>query len=122
MVSRLPPNASKSSDANFDWKTLKEDLSSPILWSFAGIMMFEQTGTTGLAFWLPTIIQGWGLTTLDKSQLLAIPPAIIYVIASVAFAYFIDHNSRFPKPVYMLGAMAAIIRESTYKRIWSCLG
>ncbi|KAK8845274.1 hypothetical protein IAR55_005987 [Kwoniella newhampshirensis] len=101
MVSRLPPNASKSTDSNFDWAAVKADLKTPLPWSFGLLMMLQGTGTTGLTFWLPTIIQGWGLTTLDKT--------VVYIIFTLTFAHFIDHNSKLPKPVYMLISLGIMI-------------
>jgi hypothetical protein len=56
---------------------------------------------TGLTFWLPTVVQSFGLAGREKSTLLTIPPAVLYIITSVTFGYFFDRTTRFPKPIYM---------------------
>lgn len=74
MTDRLPPNAPRSTDKVFgacsarprrrppfadakldtDWPAMKDALKSPVTHCFALMMLFEQTGTLGYNFWLPT--------------------------------------------------------------------
>ncbi|ORY35298.1 major facilitator superfamily domain-containing protein [Naematelia encephala] len=75
-AARLPPNSARSTDLNFDWGAIKKELKSPILYGFALIQMLFASGVTGLSFWLPTVIAGFGLTSTANSQLLNIPPAL----------------------------------------------
>lgn len=71
------------------------------------LLMFP--GMTGLTFWLPTIVQSFGLAGREKSTLLTIPSACLYIITSVTFGYFFDRTTRFPKPIYMFVAQIVAI-------------
>ncbi|KAK4689324.1 hypothetical protein P7C73_g789, partial [Tremellales sp. Uapishka_1] len=111
MASRLPPNAASLHDMNFDWQAIKLELKSPLLYGFCAINFFGGTGTTGVAFWLPTINAALGLTQGPSAQLLNIPPAVIFVIASILTGLFIDRTVRIPKFVPMITGFAGLIGE-----------
>ncbi|KAK4689567.1 hypothetical protein P7C73_g526, partial [Tremellales sp. Uapishka_1] len=113
MVARLPPNSSRSSDSNFDWRMIKKDLSGALLWSIALLQMCGQVGSTGLTFWLPSILSSWGITNRQTSALLTIPTAALYIMVSFAFGYFLDRHTRFPKPTFMIIAQVATIGKLT---------
>lgn len=74
-------------------------------------MGLAQTGTTGLTFWLPTIVQSFGLSGRQTSTLLTIPPAVLYIIVSLSFGYYIDHQSRIARPIFMIVAQVSMICE-----------
>ncbi|EIM81962.1 MFS general substrate transporter [Stereum hirsutum FP-91666 SS1] len=109
LVSRLPPNAARQSDETFSWKEFWAALKDPLTWGFGMMMLFEQTGTSGYSFWLPTIIAGFGFTTTERAQLLNIPPAIVYIVATASMAYVVDNTFRFPRPGYQIMSMLALI-------------
>ncbi|RSH80782.1 hypothetical protein EHS25_007118 [Saitozyma podzolica] len=111
MVARLPPGASRSTDSNFDWAAIKKDCKGGLVWSFGLMQMFFGIGTVGMSFWLPTIVSGFGLTgtSVSASTLLLIPPAVLYIITSVGFGYYLDRQTAVPKPAFMLGAVVVMI-------------
>jgi hypothetical protein len=119
MVARLPPTTSRSGDANFDWSAIKRELKSPLLCKssirnavdrthvvedgFTAIQIFLNSAQYGVAFWLPTLIAGFGLTSTANSQLLNIPVAGVYIIGALSQAWILDNTTRIPKPAMMLG-------------------
>lgn len=101
--------------------------------SFGLMQMFFGIGTVGMSFWLPTIVSGFGLTgtsvsastshvlrsppllTLSEGTLLLIPPAVLYIITSVCFGYYLDRQTAVPKPAFMLGAVVVMIGEWAFR-------
>lgn len=55
-----------------DWAAIRRALKSPQLWLFTAAQAFQNIGTYGLSFWLPSIIAAFGFTTTQSSQLLNI--------------------------------------------------
>ncbi len=106
---RLTANAPKGADADFDWAAIKRELRNPHLWLFTGLQTFQNIGTYGLSFWLPSIIAAFGFTTTQSSQLLNIPPAAVAIGAGVFFAWLSDRTHKVPRPLYMLGAEVFVI-------------
>jgi hypothetical protein len=109
LAARLPPNAARSSDKNFSWAEVKEAFKDPLTWGFGATMLFEQTGTAGYSFWLPTIIAGFGFTSTANSQLLNIPPAAVYIISAACISFYLDRQYRVPRPVFMFGSTIAML-------------
>ncbi|CCH45529.1 putative transporter [Wickerhamomyces ciferrii] len=95
IIARLPPQSPKSTDEDFKFKDLIESLKSKILWGFSGVKVFQILGTYGLSFWLPSIIQDFGLSDPAKAPLLSIPSATASVISGIYFSYLVD-RSYFP--------------------------
>ena len=54
---------------------------------------------------------------LTLGVLLTIPSAVLYILVSVSFGYYLDRQSRIPKPVFMIGAQVVMIGRS---RVESC--
>lgn len=108
LVARLPPHQARSGDLNFDWPTIKKEIRSPLLYAFAAAQFFANAATTGVSFWLPTLIAGFGLTTTASSQLLNIPPAALYIIFALSIAWIADNDTRVPKPLYMITGMIVL--------------
>ena len=77
--------------------------------SFGCLMMFSSIGMTGLTFWMPTIVQSFGIAGREKSTLLTIAPSSLYIITSVTFGYFFDRTTRFARPIYMYIAQIVAI-------------
>ena len=73
-------------------------------------MYQEQQSSAGLLpAGLPTIIAGWGVTNRQTTNLLTIPNAVIYIIVSICFGLYLDRQTRFPKPLFMIIAQVASI-------------
>ncbi|WVQ67112.1 uncharacterized protein L199_005307 [Kwoniella botswanensis] len=109
LVARLPPNAARSSDKNFDWPAIRRELKSPLLWGFSFFALCMNSSLYGLSFWLPTIISSFGLTKGPKSQLLNIPSAVVSIISSLSLSWWLDHDTRIPRPLFMLSGATALI-------------
>lgn len=52
--------------------------------------------------------------SLTLGVLLTIPSAVLYILVSVSFGYYLDRQSRIPKPVFMIGAQVVMIGESRW--------
>jgi hypothetical protein len=53
---RLPANAPLASEMNFNFKEIVHALRDKKIWLFTLIWAFHTIGTTGLTFYLPTVI------------------------------------------------------------------
>ncbi|KPM38314.1 hypothetical protein AK830_g8213 [Neonectria ditissima] len=108
---RLPVNAPRAAEKDFDgkefWRTLK-DLK---LWLFLLCWAFYTVGTTGLQFYQPTVIANLGFTTIAEAQLLNIPPAIFACLLTIVFGW-VAGTGRVPLPAIPLTFM--IIIEACY--------
>ncbi|ORY22849.1 MFS general substrate transporter [Naematelia encephala] len=109
MVARLPPNSARSSDLNVDWAAIRRELRSPLFYGFALFNLCMASCNYGLSFWLPTIISSFGLSHGATTQLLNIPTAAAFIIVTLAIAYFMDHNTRVPKPVIIYSGATGLI-------------
>ncbi|RSH84130.1 uncharacterized protein EHS24_005633 [Apiotrichum porosum] len=109
LVARLPPNSARSSDSNFDWAAVRRELKSPLLWGFSFSQMCTNSALYGLSFWLPTIITSFGLTQGPKSQLLVIPSAVVYIVTAILLAWFLDNDTRVPRPLLAFTGCFALI-------------
>lgn len=59
---RLPINAPRAAEKDFDWKEFWQTLKDPKLWLFLLCWAFYTIGTTGLQFYQPTVIANLGFT------------------------------------------------------------
>lgn len=59
---RLPANAPRDSEANFTFREIVKSFKDVRMWLFTGCWAFYTVGTTGLTFYLPTVIAGLGFT------------------------------------------------------------
>lgn len=73
--------------------------------------IFINSAQYGVAFWLPTLVAGFGLTSPTNSQLLNIPTAVVYIIAALAQGWILDNTTRIPKPAMMLTYAAVMAGE-----------
>ena len=62
-----------------------------------------------MAFWLPSIVSSFGLSTGPKPQLLVLPPAVVSIGASILFAWFVDTDTRIPRPLMAFAGALALI-------------
>ncbi|KAI5474718.1 hypothetical protein MNV49_002543 [Pseudohyphozyma bogoriensis] len=101
VVARLPKNSARSTDKNFELSGITTALKSPTLWLFTAQQLFQNIGTYGLSFWLPSIIAAFGFTT---TQSMNIPPAVVGICSGIAFAYYSDRLTSIPRPLWSLVA------------------
>lgn len=59
---RLPGNSPQAKEANFKWQEILVVLKDPKTWLFTACWAFFTVGTTGLQFYLPTVIVNLGFT------------------------------------------------------------
>jgi len=90
VLARLPPQAPRSTDSNFKLSEVVEALKYSTTWAFTGIKLFQSLGTYGLSFWLPSIIQEFGLSKPATAPLLSVPSAALSVCSGIFFSYLID--------------------------------
>lgn len=94
MSARLPPSAARNGDKTFDWPAIRSELKSPLFCMSSILVVFRTDakpgsyglavhflagGTSGLTFWLPTIIQvcrGFS----SSRQLPSRQPLMVYAI------------------------------------------
>jgi MFS family permease len=77
-------------------------------WLFTFCWAFFTVGTTGLQFYLPTVIADLGFTSIARSQLLNIPTAVLTIGAIAVFGIWAD-TARLPRPLYPLSFMIVIL-------------
>ncbi len=106
LLARLPPQASKSTDANLSLPDIKKALQLSTTWAFSFLKLFQSLGTYGLAFWLPSIIQEFGLAAPQTAPLLSVPSAAMAVFSGILFSYFVD-RAYFP-PGYLVFASLVV--------------
>ncbi|KAH7268685.1 major facilitator superfamily domain-containing protein [Fusarium solani] len=105
---RLPINAPRAAEKDFDWTEFWQTLKDPKLWLFLLCWAFYTIGTTGLQFYQPTVIANLGFT---QAQLLNIPPAIFACILTIVFGW-VANTGYIPLPAIPLTFM--IIIEACY--------
>lgn len=77
-------------------------------WLFTFCWAFFTVGTTGLQFYLPTVIANLGFTTIARSQLLNIPTAVLTIGFIAIFGIWAD-TALLPRPLYPLFFMVVIL-------------
>ncbi|KAM0551234.1 hypothetical protein ACHAPJ_008579 [Fusarium lateritium] len=108
---RLPINAPRAAEKDFDWKEFWHTLKDHKLWLFLLCWAFYTVGTTGLNFYQPTVIANLGFTGIAEAQLLNIPPAVFACVLTIFFGW-VASTGRFPLPLIPLSFM--IIIEACY--------
>ncbi|KAL6240241.1 hypothetical protein RBB50_012869 [Rhinocladiella similis] len=105
---RLPANAPRAAEANFDFREIIIALKDKRMWLFTLVWATMTVGTSGLSFYQPTVIADLGFTTIANSQLLNIPTAILTIIVIAITSYFSD-SARLPRPIIPLAFLAVIL-------------
>ncbi|KAI0970136.1 major facilitator superfamily domain-containing protein [Xylaria arbuscula] len=105
---RLPENAPRASEQNFDIKEIWSSLKDKRLWLFTLIWALFTVGTSGVRFYQPTVIANLGFTTIAQAQLLNLPISVVGLLVIFGTGYFAD-NGRLPRPVYPLTFLVVII-------------
>ncbi|KAL2669757.1 hypothetical protein Neosp_015202 [[Neocosmospora] mangrovei] len=101
LQARLPPNAPRSSEANFKASEIWDTMKDQRLWWFAFIWASKTIGSTGLSFYLPTIVASLGLASIAESQLLTIPSSVLAIIL-IAFSGYLTNSLAVPYPAVAL--------------------
>ncbi|CAK7203904.1 hypothetical protein SEUCBS139899_006654 [Sporothrix eucalyptigena] len=105
---RLPPNAPRANELNFNLRELITALKDTRLWLFTLIWATFTVGTSGVTFYQPTVIANLGYTTIAQAQLLNLPVSILSIIFIAVSGYFAD-RSHWPRPVYPLVVYAIVL-------------
>lgn len=124
---RLPPNAPRANELNFNLRELVTALKDSRLWLFTLIWATFTVGTSGVSFFQPTVIANLGYTyvpfsppfptsllaltckrTIAQAQLLNLPVSILSIVLIALTGYFAD-KSRLPRPVYPLAVYAIVL-------------
>lgn len=87
---RLPPSSPKVTDANLNWSDIIISLKSKTLFLFSFLRLFQSLGTYGLSFWLPSIIQKFGITSAATAPLMTVPASATSVLSGILFSYSVD--------------------------------
>ncbi|KAL4905918.1 hypothetical protein BDW74DRAFT_167564 [Aspergillus multicolor] len=106
--SRLPPNAPRASEANFNLSEIVNSLKDLRLWLFTLIWATFTVGTHGVTFYQSTVIANLGYTTIAQAQLLNIPITATGLLL-IAITGITADRSRIPRPLYPLSFLLVII-------------
>ncbi len=120
MQARLPPNAPRAAELNFNFREIISDLKDARLWMFTLIWATFTIGTNGVTFYQPTVIANLGFTyvlsnlqprtwalltsllsTIAGAQLLNLPISILGIFIIGVTGVLADRG-RLPRPVYPL--------------------
>ncbi|KAK4610452.1 MFS transporter prlL [Fulvia fulva] len=104
LQARLPANAPRSSEMNFNWREVIETLKDQRLWLFTLVFIAKTVGASDLTFYLPTIVADLGLTSIAESQLLTIPASVLPIIL-IAIASLLTTRFNIPLPLIPLTYM-----------------
>jgi nitrate/nitrite transporter NarK len=105
---RLPSNAPRAAEADFNVREIYDALKDKRLWLFTLIWATFTVGTSGVRFYQPTVIANLGFISIAQAQLLNLPISLL-AIAVIGVTGFFADNARLPRPVYPLGIFAIII-------------
>ncbi|KAF2010004.1 putative pantothenate transporter [Aaosphaeria arxii CBS 175.79] len=98
LKARLPANAPRSDEVNFNWKEIVETLKDQRLWLFTLMWATKTVGSSGLSFYLPEIVSTLKLTSIAQSQLLTIPSSVLPILL-IAGQTFLTWKRNVPYPI-----------------------
>ncbi|KAJ3527524.1 hypothetical protein NM208_g10661 [Fusarium decemcellulare] len=98
---RLPPNAPRAAEQNFNFGEILDTLKDRRLWLFTLIWATFTVGTSGVRFYQPTVIANLGFTTIARAQLLNLPISLLSITVIGVTGFFAD-NGKLPRPLYPL--------------------
>ncbi|KAI0906397.1 major facilitator superfamily domain-containing protein [Ustulina deusta] len=105
---RLPENAPRAAEQNFNVGEIWSSLKDKRLWLFTLIWALFTVGTSGVRFYQPTVIANLGFTTIAQAQLLNLPISVVGLLVIFVTGYFAD-GGRLPRPLYPLTFLIVII-------------
>ncbi|EXF84184.1 hypothetical protein CFIO01_09303 [Colletotrichum fioriniae PJ7] len=105
---RLPSNAPRAEEMNFNFSEIVDSLKDRRLWLFTLIWATFTVGTSGVRFYQPTVIANLGFTTIARAQLLNLPISLLSIFVIGVTGFFADKGT-VPRPLYPLGVFAVVI-------------
>ncbi|KAJ5438112.1 uncharacterized protein N7458_009110 [Penicillium daleae] len=105
---RLPSNAPRANEKNFQMREVIASLKDVRLWLFTFIWATFTVGTNGVTFYQSTVIANLGFTSIAAAQLLNIPITVCGLLFIAATGITAD-RSRIPRPLYPLSFLIIII-------------
>ncbi|KAI1185563.1 major facilitator superfamily domain-containing protein [Nemania serpens] len=105
---RLPQNAPRSAEQDFNLGEIWSSLKDIRLWLFTLIWALFTVGTSGVRFYQPTVIANLGFTSIAQAQLLNLPISVVGLLVIFVTGHFAD-NGRLPRPLYPLTFLVIII-------------
>ncbi|KAJ5302316.1 hypothetical protein N7508_007179 [Penicillium antarcticum] len=105
---RLPANAPRANEQNFNFREVIESLKDVRLWLFTLIWASFTVGTNGVTFYQSTVIASLGYTTVAQAQLLNIPITVCGLLF-IAVTGIAADRSRIPRPLYPLSFLIVIM-------------
>ncbi|KAL3297450.1 putative pantothenate transporter [Colletotrichum asianum] len=105
---RLPANAPRAEEMNFNWSEIVDSLKDRQLWLFTAIWATFTVGTSGVRFYQPTVIANFGFTAIARAQLLNLLISILAIFVIGVTGFFAD-KGLIPRPLYPLGVFAVIL-------------
>ncbi|KAL4943170.1 hypothetical protein BDV06DRAFT_234958 [Aspergillus oleicola] len=105
---RLPSNAPRQNEQNFQLREVIDSLKDLRLWLFTLIWATFTVGTHGVTFYQSTVIANLGFTSIAQAQLLNIPITATGLFF-IAITGIMADRSRIPRPLYPLSFLVVII-------------
>ncbi|GAP91789.1 putative pantothenate transporter [Rosellinia necatrix] len=105
---RLPENAPRASEQDFNVGEIWSSLKDKRLWLFTLMFSLFTVGTAGVRFYQPTVIANLGFTTIAEAQLLNLPISVVGLVVIFVTGYSVD-TGRLPRPLYTLTFLLIII-------------
>ncbi|KAI1433164.1 major facilitator superfamily domain-containing protein [Xylaria sp. CBS 124048] len=105
---RLPENAPRAAELNFNAREIWASLKDTRLWLFTLVWALFTVGTSGVRFYQPTVIADLGFTSIAQAQLLNLPISIVGLVVIFITGYLAD-TGRHPRPLYPLTFLLIII-------------
>ncbi|KAL4885953.1 major facilitator superfamily domain-containing protein [Aspergillus karnatakaensis] len=105
---RLPANAPRASEQNFNLREIIDSLKDLRLWLFTLIWATFTVGTDGVTFYQSTVIANLGFSTIAQAQLLNIPITVTGLIFIAITGIYADRG-KIPRPLYPLTYLLVIL-------------
>ncbi|KAM3477211.1 hypothetical protein MY5147_002813 [Beauveria neobassiana] len=105
---RLPANAPRATEANFNLSEIFVSLRDKRLWLFTLIWATFTVGTQGVTFYQSTVIADLGFSTIAQAQLLNLPITVTALLIIAVTGIMADRRN-IPRPLYPLTFLVIII-------------
>ncbi|OAA34514.1 Major facilitator superfamily domain, general substrate transporter [Beauveria brongniartii RCEF 3172] len=105
---RLPANAPRAAEANFNLSEIVASLRDKRLWLFTLIWATFTVGTQGVTFYQSTVIANLGFSTIAQAQLLNLPITVTALLIIAVTGIMADRRN-IPRPLYPLTFLVIIV-------------
>ncbi|KAK8149784.1 hypothetical protein G3M48_005537 [Beauveria asiatica] len=105
---RLPANAPRAAEANFNLSEIVASLRDKRLWLFTLIWATFTVGTQGVTFYQSTVIANLGFSTIAQAQLLNLPITVTALLIIAVTGIMADLRN-IPRPLYPLTFLVIIL-------------